>query len=216
MSDPQQPSFPPSPSPHFGQQAGQQPGAQQPNAHHAGAPQPSSPYGQQGPQHPSPQYGQQPGAQQPSTQYGQPPGTQQPFGQAAPQHPGYYGAPHAQPAYGQQPYPQNAGASGGAGGGLARLAFILALVGFAISTLYSLIYPFIFLAQPMDYEGLGVLGFVVNLLGFLAAAAALILGLISLRRTDSRLLAGIAIGVGGAQVIGVLVGWVSSLFYGLG
>ncbi len=67
----------------------------------------------------------------------------------------------------------------------------------------------------MDYEGLGVLGFVVNLLGFLAAAAALTLGLISLRRTDSRLLAGIAIGVGGAQVVGVLVGWLNSLVYTL-
>lgn len=200
MSDPQQPSFPPSPSPHFGQQ---QPGAQQ-----SGTPQSTPPYGQQQAQQP---YGQQQ-AQQP---YGQQPGAQQPFGQAAPQHPGSYGAQQAQPAYGQQPYPQNTGAPRGAGGGLARLAFILALVGFAISTLYSLIYPFIFLAQPMDYEGMGALGFVVNLVGFLAAAAALTLGLISLRRSDSRLLAGIAIGLGGAQVVGVLVGWLTSLVYTL-
>lgn len=202
MSDPQQPSFPP---PSSGQQPPSGPHTPGQPSHPPQSPA-AQPFGQAAPQHPGGAAG---------SPHGQPPyGGQQPYGQPQyGQQPALGQQPYGQPPY-AQPYGQRPPTA--AGGGLARIAFILALVGFGISTLYSLIYPFVFLAQPMDYEGLGVLGFVVSLLGFLAAAAALTLALLSLRRTDSRLLAGIAIGLGAAQVIGVLVSWMSGVFYTFG
>jgi len=83
-----------------------------------------------------------------------------------------------------------------------------------IGAIQSLAQPFIFFSSGYG-PGSGFITFVFTVILFLGSAAALVLGLIASRRPGRKLLSGIAIGAGGAQVIGILFGWVSSLFYGI-
>lgn len=166
---------------------------------------PAQPYGTppQGQGQPaSPQYSaQQYSAQQYSAQ--QNPAQQNP----APQNP-------AQP-YAGQPYPGSSSSSpASTGAPLGRLAFIVALGALGIALLVTIAYPVIIrtLADPSSIGAFGAIG---NGLVLIVAIVALILGLMSVRRPGQQVLAGIAIGISAAQITGILVAWVSNLFYAL-
>jgi hypothetical protein len=207
MSDPQLPPVPPTPP---NGNATNPPQQQFPSAPPAASALPADP------QYPAaPPYGQQAPQQAPA--YGQP--QAQPYGQAAPQgaypHPG--AAPYAatqQPAYGASPAPARAAGSSNT---LARVAFIIALAVAAIGALQVLIQPFL-LSSIGYYSGYGDGGYGIftllfGVVTFLASAAALVLGLIAVRRPGGQVFAGVAIGVGGVQLLGIVLGWISSLFY---
>lgn len=218
MSDPQLPPVPP-PAPNGNpthppqQQFPSAPPAasalpadpQYPAAPPYGTPQP--PYGQQAPQQQAPQ---QQAPQQQAPQY---PGTS--TSQSAYPHPGAaaYGSAQ-QPAYGAGPAPTR---PAGSSNTLARVAFIIALAVAAIGALQVLIQPFL-LSSIGYYSGYGDGGYGIftllfGVVTFLASAAALVLGLIAVRRPGSQVFAGVAIGVGGVQLLGIVLAWISSLFY---
>ena len=207
MSDPQLPPVPPTPP---NGNATNPPQQQFPSAPPAASALPADPqypaappYGQQAPQQ-APAYGQQ---------------QAQPYGQAAPQgaytHPGAASyAATQQPAYGASPAPARAAGSSNT---LARVAFIIALAVAAIGALQVLIQPFL-LSSIGYYSGYGDGGYGIftllfGVVTFLASAAALVLGLIAVRRPGGQVFAGVAIGVGGVQLLGIILGWISSLFY---
>lgn len=96
---------------------------------------------------------------------------------------------------------------------LARVALIVALATFAVGLVISLFTPFAYRALDYSGAGLGVINALSGLVALGGSAAALILGIIAARRPGPRLLAGIAIGIAGTQIAGVVVGWFSSLFY---
>lgn len=207
MSDPQLPPVPPTPP---NGNATNPPQQQFPSAPPAASALPADP------QYPAtPPYGQQAPQQAPA--YGQP--QAQPYGQAAPQgaypHPGAASyAATQQPAYGASPTPARAAGSSNA---LARVAFIIALAVAAIGALQVLIQPFL-LSSIGYYSGYGDGGYGIftllfGVVTFLASAAALVLGLIAVRRPGGQVFAGVAIGVGGVQLLGIILGWISSLFY---
>jgi len=207
MSDPQLPPVPPTPP---NGNATNPPQQQFPSAPPAASALPADP------QYPAaPPYGQQAPQQAPA--YGQP--QAQPYGQAAPQggypHPGAASyAAAQQPAYGASPAPARAAGSSNT---LARVAFIIALAVAAIGALQVLIQPFL-LSSIGYYSGYGDGGYGIftllfGVVTFLASAAALVLGLIAVRRPGGQVFAGVAIGVGGVQLLGIILGWISSLFY---
>lgn len=171
---------------------------------------------------PNPAFPPAPPAHQPPTAQHLPASPQYP---AAPQHPATppqqppYATPQQYPAtpqqpYGQQPYPQATRREPGPGNPLARTAFIIALAVAAVVALQILTQPFVFAAFDYTATGYGALNLVFSVIVFLGSAAALVLGLIAVRRPGGQALAGIAIGVGGIQLIGIVLGWISSLFYG--
>lgn len=165
----------------------QQPPAQQ----HPDQPQPS-------PDHPQ----QHPDQQQQNQQYrSQPPHQAQsyPSGQQYPgqQYPGqqYRGAPSKAP-----------------GSSLGRLAFILSLASLAIGFLVALAFPVI-IRTFQDTYAIGLVSAVGNGLVLVVAIVALVLGLVAVRRPGSPIFAGIAIGVAATQIAGIVISWVSNLFY---
>lgn len=145
---------------------------------------------------------QQPPAQQhpdqpPQGQFrGQPPhgGQSYPSGQ---QYPGqqYPGAPAKTP-----------------GSGLGRLAFILSLASLAVGFVVALAFPVI-VRTLQDTYAIGLVSAVGNGLVLVVAIVALILGLVAVRRPGSPILAGIAIGIAATQIAGIVISWVSNLFY---
>ena len=150
---------------------------------------------------------QQPPAQQhpdqpPQGQFrGQPPlgGQSYPSGQQYPgqQYPGqqYPGAPAKAP-----------------GSGLGRLAFILALASLAVGFVVALAFPVI-VRTLQDTYAIGLVSAMGNGLVLVVAIVALILGLMAVRRPGSPILAGIAIGIAATQIAGIVISWVSNLFY---
>ncbi|MFB4350503.1 hypothetical protein [Microbacterium sp. CR_7] len=218
MSEPQQqpPAHPQGTPPQPYGQHHPQPGPPQGQpgpAHPYGQPGPAQPYGQAGPAQP---YG-QPGPAQP---YGQP-GPAQPYGQPGPAQPyGQPGQPYEQPGqpYGQpgQPYPYPGASSptappASAGGGLGRLAFILALVSLAIGVLAALSLPIVIRTVDFSAPLYGAVSAVGNGLVLIVAVIALILGIVAVRRRGQQILAGIAIGIAASEILGILVGWISNL-----
>lgn len=184
MSEPQQPPVPPSAQPNPAFPPAP-PAPQLPAApqYPAGAPQ----YPAAAPQYPAAPY-------PPAPQQQYQTATQQPYGQQA--------------AYGQQ-----RPSAPRSGNGLARTAFIVALVVAAIGALQVLLQPFVIASFSYDAGNYGVFSFLFGVIIFLGSAAALVLGLIAVRRPGGQVLSGIAIGVGGVQLIGIVLGWISSLFY---
>lgn len=183
MSEPQQPPVPPS---------------AQPNP--AFPPAPPAPHLPAAPQYPA-GAPQQPAAPQPP---------QAPQYQAPQQQ--YQTAP--QPPYGQQAaYGQQRPSAPRSGNPLARTAFIIALVVAAVGALQILLQPFVLASFSYDAGNFGVFTTLFGVIVFLGSAAALVLGLIAVRRSGGQVLAGIAIGVGGVQLISVVLAWISSLFY---
>jgi hypothetical protein len=192
MSEPQQPPVPPSAQPN----PPTPPAPPTPAQHLPAAPQ--YPAGQQ--QTPHQQTSQYPPSQQ---QYAQQQYAQQQYGQQQ----------HAQQPYDQQAYGQQSRPASGSGNSLARTAFIIALAVAAVGALQVLLQPFVLSSFDYDASSYGFFTFVFAVIIFLGSAAALVLGLLALRRPGGQTLAGIAIGVGGIQLIGVVLGWISSLFY---
>jgi hypothetical protein len=132
---------------------------------------------------------------------------------AAPGHPAAPGYPAAQAYPAAAPgYPAAAPTPTATGSSLGRTAFLIALIVFGINLLVSLMRPFLFLSDG-GFERIGIIDGAVALVSLLGYAAALVLALIALRRAGSSLLVGIALGISGVGVIGILIGWVSSVSY---
>jgi len=156
--------------------------------------------------------------QQPAAQPAQPhaaqaaqlyPAQHQP--QATPQ-PAY--PPTMQPQAGQQPYPSYAGdRAAGGGNSLGRVAFIVAAITLGLELLSILLWPILYSAGGIDVAELMTTA--LRLLTFAGFATALVLGILALRREKTSVLAGIAIGVSGAALLGLVVTLISQLFYNL-
>ena len=125
----------------------------------------------------------------------------------------YPGQQHAGQTYAGQPYPgEQRPAQPGAG--LGRTAFLLALVSLAIGLVVTLSYPLMF-RMTGDPFAIGAFSAIGNGLVLVVAVVGLILGLMSVRRPGPKILAGIAIGVTASQLVGIVISWVSNLFYAL-
>lgn len=161
---------------------------------------------------------QPPHQQQPNQQPAQQPLWQQP-GQ---QQPGQY-QPGAGQGYGAVPPTPGAPAAGAGAGpgnsGAARrsapfggLGIVAAIVGVLVSGAFVLVQAIMIRsASWMWVERYGVFAAVHLALVTLFGVAAVVLGIVALRRRESQLLAGIAIGGGAVQLVGVL----TSLFQGV-
>lgn len=156
---------------------------------------------------------QQPQPAQPNQPpYAQPAPTQSPYAQPAasqgyPAPAGYPQAAGPQPGYGVAP------ASGP--GSLGRTAFIIALVTAALGLLFVILSPIVIAGMRGQYGLYEVISLVRSVLGLALGVTALILGVIAARRGSQPVLAGIAIGVGGVEALGVVFSLLSNLMYGV-
>lgn len=117
------------------------------------------------------------------------------------------------PGYGAPPHafvPQPAGTP--AGSALGRIAFAIAVVMLALGLVASIARPFLYITGA-GMEFTLVVDNVFGVISFFVYAVALALAVTAARRPGSRLLAGIAIGIAGAGMIGLAASWVSMLFY---
>nr|WP_201470764.1 hypothetical protein [Microbacterium hydrocarbonoxydans] len=169
----------------------------------------------------------QPHGVPPQQQPAQYPAQQHPAQQHPAQHPaqaqGHAQHPAQQqqsPYYAAPQYPAAPSAAGSAStrsaasAGTGRLAFVLALVSLGLGLITTVSYPLIF-RWFYDSVAIGAFGVISNGLIFVVALAGLLLGVVAVRRPGSKLLPGIAIGITASQLAGILVSWVSNLFYGL-
>lgn len=101
-----------------------------------------------------------------------------------------------------------------ASGGLARAAFALAIVSVALSLLSTVLFRFVIIRLSYDMRlgasAIGMYNIVGEVVLFLAYGVTLILGILG-ARSSRTLQAGIAIGVGGAGVVGIAFALLSSL-----
>lgn len=109
-----------------------------------------------------------------------------PYPPAAPGFPGHL-APPAHPQTGNP---------------LGVAAFVIAAATLAINLFASLARPFVY-GGAGGFEFMLALDNGIGILSFFAYVVALVLGLIAVRRAESRLITGIAIGVAGAGAIGL-------------
>jgi hypothetical protein len=153
-----------------------------------------------------PQQPQQP-AQPNQPPYGQPEPVQSPYAQpvASQGYPAPTGYP--QPGYGVAP------ASGP--GSLGRTAFIIALITAALGLLFVIMSPIVIAGMRGQYGLYEVISLARSVLGLALGATALILGIIAARRGSQPVLAGIAIGVGGVEALGIVFSLLSNLLYGV-
>ncbi|WP_281862082.1 MULTISPECIES: hypothetical protein [Micrococcales] len=147
---------------------------------------------------------------------------QPPYGQ-----PGPVQSPYAQPGASQgypapAGYPQTAGPQPGYGvapasgpGSLGRTAFIIALITAALGLLFVIMSPIVIAGMRGQYGLYEVISLARSVLGLALGATALILGIIAARRGSQPVLAGIAIGVGGVEALGVVFSLLSNLLYGV-
>ena len=120
-------------------------------------------------------------------------------------------APHyPAPGQPQQAYPAVPAAS--TGNPLGRTAFIIAIVTLAINLLSSLARPYFYTAS-IGYDAVIVLDNLIGVVSFLVYGLALVLGIMAVRRATAHLLAGIAIGVAGAGMIGLAFTWITVTLY---
>lgn len=161
------------------------------------------PYGQPNPYVAQPPAGQPQPAQQPYQQQPYPaatPGYTQnpaPYGQQA-----FVGAP--------QTYPGAAPSRPVSSANLGRTALIIALVGFGLGLLRSMMYP---LMYPLIGHGPIWFTTMIDFVLLLVAVAALVVGLIAVRRPGPKVLAGIAIGIAAAQIASIVISGISNTFY---
>jgi|GEM_PF-3109321 len=139
-----------------------------------------------------------------------------------PQQPPYAPQPDQPPsAYGQSSgYPAGTGFSTPGYGAapaqastLGRTAFIIAVVTAALGLLFVLANPFLIPGMRYGYAIYQLVSFGRSILGLALGALALILGVIAARRGAQPVLAGIAIGVGAVEVLGVLASFFVTLIY---
>lgn len=124
---------------------------------------------------------------------------------AAPQYP----ATPQYPAAAQQ-YP--AATRTDRGNTLGRTAFLIAVLTAGLSLVVTLFTPFFYLSTG-GFETTSIVTGLFGVISLLGYVAALVLGLIALKRPGSTLLVGIAIGIAGVSLLGLVVGFVSSTFY---
>ncbi|KJL22206.1 hypothetical protein RN51_02086 [Microbacterium oxydans] len=152
----------------------------------------------------------------------QPSGPPAPHLPAAPQYPA---APHpggqtaaapgpttpayVAPTYPAPPYPPHPVDTGNP---LGRVAFLIAVIAFAVNLVVSLTAPFAYFAAD-GYGWYSVISGLVAAVSLVGYVLAFILGLVAVRRPAPHLLAGIAIGIAGVGAIGMVTTWASSLFY---
>lgn len=154
------------------------------------------------PAHP-PAYAPQPGYAQPGP------------AQPGPAQPGYAQPVYAQPGQPQPVYPAyGAQSAASPGNALGRIAFIVAAITFGIGLLGTLSIPFLYATIGYDPMIVGFATGGTNLITLIGFAAALILGIVALRRPAPHVLAAIAVGIAGSGVIGTVVAWISTFFYG--
>ncbi|WP_217184872.1 hypothetical protein [Streptomyces sp. AC495_CC817] len=134
---------------------------------------------------------------------------QYPAGQPYPGPPQSYAGTHP---YGSAPYPGGPGAAS-SGEPLGRTAFVIAVIGAGLSLLLTLLTPV--LLGSGNYEALDPVSSGVGIIAFLGYVAALVLGIVSLRRPESNLLAAIAVGIAGSGAVLTAFSWMSSLVWGL-
>ena len=154
----------------------------------------------------------QPPAQPNQPPYGQPGPVQSPYAQPAasqgyPAPAGYSQTAGPQPGYGVAP------ASGP--GSLGRTAFIIALITAALGLLFVIMSPIVIAGMRGQYGLYEVISLARSVLGLALGATALILGIIAARRGSQPVLAGIAIGVGGVEALGIVFSLLSNLLYGV-
>ena len=218
MSDPQQPPVPPS-----GQPAPVSPPVthlpatpQYPASapYPAGAGYPAAPPYPTNPQYPA----SAPYSPSPDAPAGPPAPQANPTApQAYPTAPGYPSAPQAYPvavpggAVGSALFAPPVPATR-AGNPLGRVAFVIALVTLAVNLFSSLARPY-FYTMNTGYEAILVLDNVIGIISFFVYAIALVLGVIALRRAGSQALAGIAVGIAGAGMLGLAFTLVTMTFY---
>lgn len=136
-----------------------------------------------------------PQAHQPPQAYAQP----QPV-YAQPAQRGYAQPVYSPPAVG----PTDSNAPG-------KIGFIIGLVGLSLSLLLNVIIQIMIRSQ--GYELINLISGVMSVIIFLAAAAALVFGIIGLRRVGApHALAGIATGLGGAGVVGTGFNFILNAF----
>ena len=123
-----------------------------------------------------------------------------------------YGQAYAAQPYPGQPYPERQRPASSGSSGLGRIAFVLAVISLGIGLLITLSYPLMYRMMG-DPSAIGAFGAVGNGLVLVIAVAGLILGLMSVRRPGSQILPGIAIGVTASQLVGIVISWMSNLFY---
>jgi len=130
------------------------------------------------------------------------------------------GQPYGHPSH--SPYPPAAQPSTGpwtpapsGSGSLGRVAFIVALASLAVGLLVTLTFPLLIRALSYDASAIGLIGAVGNGLVLVIAIVALILGILAVRRPGQQILAGIALGIASAEIVGILVAWISNLLYSL-
>lgn len=131
-----------------------------------------------------------------------------------------------QPENGESPYAQPGGypatigfstpgygAAPVASSTLGRTAFIIAMITAAIGMLFVLSNPFLIPSMGGGYGVYQLLSMARSVLGLILGALALILGIVAGRRHAQPVLAGIAIGVGALEVLGVLSSFFVALLY---
>lgn len=118
-----------------------------------------------------------------------------PYPPAAPQHPVAPGALLPGPVPPPSPARE--------GNPLGVAAFVIAMATLAVNLFSSLARPFVY-GGDGGFEIMLALDNGIGFLSFFAYALALVLGLIAVRRSASRLLTGIAIGIAGAGAIGLM------------
>jgi len=161
----------------------------------------------------------------PQQQFPPAPGAQPPATASTPPQPPYGSAPAYQPAYpgatAQNGYPavvQNgnpaAPKAGRGADGNARVALVLAIVSVVLGVLYTVLFRFAIIRLSYDLHlGAGIIGMysiVGQTLLFLAYAVTLIFGILGARGSRA-VQAGIAIGVGGAGIIGIAFALLSNV-----
>lgn len=149
----------------------------------------------------------------------QPPYPPRPGQSSSPfEQPGQPGVPAAHAAASDHPVAYgytspDDGASAASTSTLGRTAFIVAVVMAAIGLLLVLANPFFLPSMRDGYALYQVIALGRSVLGLVLGALALILGIIAARRRAQPVLAGIAIGVGAVEVLGVLSSFLVTLVY---
>jgi len=133
---------------------------------------------------------------------------------AQPAQPGQQNAPYAgQQPYGGQPYysPSTAPSGSGSGNTAGKIGFIVGLVSLGLSLLITLIMQFLYRSD--GWQAAQILNGANLFISLIGSAAALVLGIIGLRRRGApHGMAGIAVGLGIAGVAGALVSMLIGAF----
>lgn len=137
----------------------------------------------------------------------QPPYAPQPDQSASP-----YGQPSGYPA-GTGFSTPGYGAAPAVMSTLGRTAFIIAVITAGIGLLFTLANPFLIPTMTGSYAVYDLVSLARSILGGALGALALILGIIAARRRAQPVRAGIAIGVGAGEILGLLSWLFVSVMY---